>query len=140
MNKAIFENLIYDADDHPLQVATVGDEVFYVYDDNSFLRHIPAAYIDRQVWDALTANIEGNEDVLSQETARMLGQEDPFSIAIIRSQFENKDKQFEQLQQSGLPQDYRMYLGMVGFQIVVNHHGDVIEVKQPASMTGPEEE
>jgi hypothetical protein len=61
----------------------------------------------------------------------MLGQEDIFSIAVIRSQLENTDKQFEAIQASGLPEDARVYLGMVGFRVTVDLHGEVIEVRQP---------
>jgi hypothetical protein len=104
-----------------------------------FLRHIPAEEVDRQVWDALTAGISGNEDFLSEQTAKMLGQEDIFSIAVIRQQLENSQGQFEQLRDTGLPQDMRNYLGMTGFRIVVDYHGDVVEIKQPA-ITPPEDE
>jgi len=61
----------------------------------------------------------------------MLGQEDTFSIAVIRSQLENTDKQFEAIQLTGLPEDTRTYLGMVGFRVTVDLHGEVIDIHQP---------
>ena len=139
MKRALFEGLVFDTKDNPLEVTWVGDEPSYVLNDGGFLRHIPAETVDQQVWEAITAGISGNEEFLSEQTAKMLGQEDIFSIAVIRQQLENSQAQFEQLRGAGLPQDMRTYLGMTGFRIVVDFHGDVVEIKQPA-VTPPDEE
>ena len=139
MKRALFEGLVFDTQDNPLEVTWVGDEPSYVLNDGGFLRHIPAETVDQQVWEAITAGISGNEEFLSEQTAKMLGQEDIFSIAVIRQQLENSQAQFEQLRGAGLPQDMRTYLGMTGFRIVVDFHGDVVEIKQPAD-TPPDEE
>jgi hypothetical protein len=133
MEKAVFEGLVFDEDSQPLQVTHLGTEAFYVLDDAGFMRHIPAADVDRQVWDAMAAQMEGKEDLMSEQAARMMGQDDPFSIAVIRAQFENKDKQFEELRKVGLPADARDYLGMMGFRVVVDHHGEMLELKQPSA-------
>jgi len=137
--KAIFEGMVFDTLGRQLQVAYVGDEPTYVIDDSDFERHVPAGELDRQVWNRMSEGIEGNEDFLSEQTAKLLGQDDIFSIAVIRNQFENRDKQFSELQEKGLPYDLRMYMTMVGFQVVVNHRGEVMEVKQPA-VTDEDEE
>ncbi len=139
MKRALFEGLVFDTQDNPLEVTWVGDEPSYVLNDGGFLRHIPAEIVDQQVWEAITAGISGNEEFLSEQTAKMLGQEDIFSIAVIRQQLENSQAQFEQLRGTGLPQDMRTSLGMTGFRIVVDFHGDVVEIKQPA-VTPPDEE
>jgi len=139
VKRALFGGLVFDTSDQPLVVTWVGDDPSYVLDDNGFLRHIPAEDVDRQVWDAITAGISGNEEFLSEQTAKLLGQEDIFSIAVIRQQIENSDDQFEKLRNTGLPQDMLNYLGMTGFRIVVDFHGDVVEIRQPA-ITSPEDE
>mgnify|MGYP000927573563 CR=1 FL=1 len=139
MIKAIFEGMVFDTLGRQLQVAYVGDEPTYVIDDSDFERHVPAGELDRQVWNRMSEGIEGNEDFLSEQTAKLLGQDDIFSIAVIRNQFENRDKQLSELQEKGLPYDLRMYMTMVGFQVVVNHRGEVMEVKQPA-VTDEDEE
>ncbi len=139
MKKAIFEGLVYDNLEQQLSVAYVGMEPTYVIDDYGFDRHVPAEEVDRQVWDLLSAGIEGKEDMLSEQTAKMLGQDDIFSVAVIRNQLENRDKQFEELQEKGFPADVRMYMTMLGFKIIVDHRGDVLEVKQPA-VTGEDDE
>ena len=139
MKRALFEGLVFDTTDQPLAVTWVGDDPSYVLDDDGFLRHIPAEEVDRQVWDTITAGISGNEEFLSEQTAKMLGQDDIFSIAVIRQQLENSLNQFEQLRNTGLPEDMRNYLGMTGFRIVVDFHGEVVEIIQPA-ITHPEDE
>jgi hypothetical protein len=134
LKKAVFEGLVFAEDDQQLSVAYVGVEPCYVIDDDGFMRHISAEKVDRQIWEELTRGIEGNEDFLSQKAAEMMGQEDPFSIAVIRSQFERTDEQFAQLQEIGFPEDARMYLGMVGFKAIVNYRGELIELKQPTAI------
>lgn len=139
MKRAIFEGLVYDMDNRLLPVVYVGLEPTYVIDDYGFDRHVPAEDVDRQVWDLLSAGIEGNEDMLSEQTAKMLGQEDIFSVAVIRNQLKNRDKQFAELQEKGFPHDARVYMNMIGFKIIVDHRGEVQEVKQP-TITSEDEE
>ena len=75
-----------------------------------------------------------------RRTAKMLGQEDVFTKAAIEQQIKNIDKQFDQLMQAGIPEDMRAYLGMVGFKIVINVHGEVLKVEQPGAAGGDEGE
>jgi hypothetical protein len=79
----------------------------------------------------MTEMIEGHEDLLSEQTAKMLGQEDPFSVAMIASQLKNIEQQFEAMLNTGIPEEARAYLGMMGFRIRINIHGEVLEVNQP---------
>jgi hypothetical protein len=127
----LFAGLIFDELDRPVEVAYVGDEPCYVVDDQDFRRHIPSEQVDRQVLDSMHALIQDHEDIIADQTARMLGQEDPFSKAMIESQLKNIEDQFDALLQVGLPEEARAYLGMLGFKIRINVHGDVLEVEQP---------
>lgn len=137
--KPLFEGLIFDEFDNPVEVTYVGDEPFYVVDDDGFLRHIPSEQVDRQVLDSMRALIEGHEDLLSEQTAKMLGQEDIFTRAMIETQLKNLDKQFDSLFASGIPEEGRAYMGMMGFRITINIHGEVVKIDQPG-MTAPEDE
>ncbi len=137
--KAVFEGLVFDENDRQLAVSFVGNEACYVIDDAGFLRHIPAEQIDRQVLDALVGQIEGNKDVIAEQAEKMIGKDDLFTHAIIQNQLENTDEQIERIIQVGLPEDGRAYLGMLGFKIIVNYHGDVLRVEQPAVSTEGDE-
>lgn len=130
-NKALFEGLVIDEFDRPATVAYVGEEPCYVVDDAGFRRHIPSEQVDRQVLDEMRRMIEGHEEALTEQAASMLGQDDIFSRAMILNQLKNMDKQFDLLLQMGLPEETRAYLGMMGFHVRINMHGEVLEVEQP---------
>jgi len=132
----LFAGLVVDEEDRPLETAYVGGEPCYVFDDAGFRRHIPAVQVDRQVLGHMQELIKGSEDLLSEQTAKMLGQEDVFTVAAIEQQLKNMDKQFDALIQQGIPEDARAYLGMMGFKVVINYHGDVLRVEQPGAPEG----
>jgi hypothetical protein len=132
-DKAVFEGLVIDENDNVLEVKYVGGEPFYVINDDGFMRHIPAQQVDSQVLNEMKEKIIENKDVISEQTAKMIGQDDIFTHAIINNQLENIDGQLNQLREQGMPESGRSYLGMVGFKIVVNYHGEVIRVDQPTA-------
>lgn len=137
-SKPLFSGLIVDENEKAVDFAYVGDTPCYVVDDAGFRRHIPSEDVDRQILNWMKNAIEGHEDLLTEQTAKMLGQEDPFSRAMIENQLKQIDQQFEQLLNTGIPEEGRAYMGMMGFRVVINVHGEVIEVNQPG-MTGGEE-
>ncbi len=137
--KPLFEGLVYDEFDNLVEVSYVGDEPFYVVDDAGFHRHIPSEQVDRQVLESMQDLIDGHEDLLSEQTAKMLGQEDIFTRAMIESQLKNIDQQFDTLFSSGIPEEGRAYMGMMGFRITIDIHGEVIKIDQPG-MIDPEDE
>lgn len=136
--RAIFEGLIVDEHDRPVEVAIVGDEAFYVVDDDGFLRHIDSEGVDRQVFEYISRAIEGHEEAISEGTMKLLGQEDIFTKAAIEASLNRMDEQFELLLHVGLPQDTRMSMGMMGFQVVIDLHGNLLEVRQPSPSEPPD--
>jgi hypothetical protein len=136
----LFTGLVFDESGRPAESTLVGDEPCYVVDDAGFRRHIPSEQVDRRVLGQIAELMKGSEDLLSEQTAKMLGQEDVFTIAAIQQQLKNMDKQFDQLLQVGLPEDMRAYLGMMGFRIIINVHGEVLKVEQPGTITDEGEE
>ena len=127
----LFAGLVLDEFGNVAESALIGDEPCYVVDDAGFRRHIPSEQVDRQVLGQIAELMKGSEEYLSEQTAKMLGQEDIFSKAMIEQQLKNIDKQFDQLMQVGIPEDMRAYLGMTGFKIIINMHGEVVRVEQP---------
>ena len=134
---ALFAGLVVDEFDRVLETTYVGQDPCYVIDDQGFRRHILSETIDRQVLNDMVKMVEGNEEILTEQAAKMLGQDDLFTHAILLNQLKQMDKQFDQLLQTGMPEEARAYLGMMGFKIIVNVHGEVMEVKQPG-ITGIE--
>jgi hypothetical protein len=131
--KTLFKGLVVDENDLPVTVTTIGDESFYVVDDAGFKRHIPSEEVDRQVLDFLKEQVEGNEEAITAQTAKMLGQEDLFTRAIMLNQVKNMSGQFDKLFETGIPEDALSYLGMLGFRVVINLHGEVLRVDQPSA-------
>jgi hypothetical protein len=138
-NKAVFEGLVFDDLDRQLNTTYVGADACYVIDDDGFLRHIPAENIDQQVLEAMRSQVEENKDMIAEQTIKMIGNVDLFTHGIIKSQLENLDEQFDHLMEHGIPEDGRVYLGLLGFKIIVNYHGDVIQIEQPAGPSAEDE-
>jgi hypothetical protein len=138
---ALFEGLVFDELDRPVEVVYVGGEPCYVVDDAGFRRHIPSEHVDRQVLDMMHQMIEGHEDILGEQAAKMLGQDDIFSVAMLVNQLRQVESQFDALLNTGIPAEARAYMGMVGFKVQINFHGEVIDVEQPGmTEDGPGEE
>ncbi len=134
----LFAGLVFDEEDQLVETTFIGSEPCYVVDDNGFKRHIPSADVDCQVLNRMKDGIEGHEDIISEQAAKMSGQDDIFSRAIFLEQLKNIDRQFEQLIEEGLPEEGLAYMGMTGFKIVINHHGDVVELEQPGMIAEDE--
>ena len=127
----LFSGLIVDEYDQSVETAYVGSEPMYVVNDHGFRRHIPAEQVDRQVLRMMAEQIKGHEDLLSAQTAKMLGQEDIFTKAMIQNQLKNIDQQLDQLLKTGIPEEGRAYMGMMGFKVIINVHGEVVGLDQP---------
>ena len=138
--KALFEGLMFDENGQPVGVTQVGNEPCYVVDDAGFKRHIPSDQVDRQVLELMQEMIQGHEGLLSEQAAKMLGQDDIFSRAMIENQLKHIDDQFAALFESGIPEEARAFIGMAGFRVKINVHGEVIDVEQPGMVEGDEGE
>ena len=138
--KALFGGLVFDEFDRPLQTSSIGVEPAYVINDDGFLRHIPSAQIDGAILNEMKQLIQGNENLVSEQAAKMLGTDDLFSRAMITNQLKNIDKQFDMLFETGIPEELRLYLGMTGFKVIVDYHGNVLKVHQAGASGGGEEE
>jgi hypothetical protein len=64
----------------------------------------------------------------------MLGKDDLFTKAMIDSSIKNMDQVLDR----GIPPDARMWLGMLGFRIVVDVHGEVVSIEMPNAEEGLE--
>lgn len=136
----LFAGLIVDESGRPVETGSVGDEPMYVVNDYGFRRHIPSEQVDRQVLRIMAEQIKGHEDLLSEQTAKMLGQEDIFTMAMIQNQLKNIDQQLDQVLSTGIPEEGRAYMGMMGFKVVINVHGEVVKLEQPGMIEGDEGE
>lgn len=137
--QALFEGLVVTPDGQPVTTAQLGDTAQYVVPDGDFRFHIDAEGVDRQVLRQLGEQISQNKEAVTEGTMQMLGQDDLFTKAMIDASLSHMDENFSKLIEQGLPVSAREYLGMVGFRITLNYHGEVLGVQQPG-LTAPEDE
>jgi hypothetical protein len=132
--RAIFEGLVFDEHGRPVEVVYLGQEPHYVIDDAGFRRHIEAPHIDRQVLDSMQSQIDENKDAVEEGLMRMLGRDDIFTKAALGSSLGN----FSQQLQNGLPLEARQWLGMMGFRVVIDLHGEVLRIEGGIVQEGDE--
>jgi hypothetical protein len=132
--RALFEGLVFNEVDEPATVDRVGGEPFYVVLDMDFRRYVEAEVIDRQVLKWLHEQIASNQELVTQGTMSMLGRDDLFTKAMIDASIQDLEKHIEGLMRQGLPEEVRSWLGLLGFRIVVNVHGEVVEIDAPAAI------
>ena len=138
-NRALFEGLVFNETDEPASVSFVGEEAHYVIDDSGFKRHVAAEHIDRAVLRQLREQILANQDFVTESALKMLGKDDLFSKAMIDSSIRNLDEHMNKLIEAGLPAGAQQWLGMLGFRITVDYHGEVLALKQPG-VIAPDDE
>lgn len=132
-DEPLFKGLVIDEFDQPVGFAKIGDEPCYVINDAGFLRHIPSKPIDLEILRTLGGQIAGNEEIIADQAAKMMGQEDLFTHAILENQLKNIEKQYEIMLDAGIPENTRAYLGMLGFRVVIDVHGEIIRIDQPSA-------
>ena len=128
--QALFEGLVFDEDENLLATTRIGDEAFYIFDDAGFLRHIRAEDVDRQVLGFFLDQLEDNKDIAVEQALSMMGKDDLFTKAAVDAQLSNID--MDQIMAQGIPLQARNMLGMLGFRIIVDHHGQVTAINQPS--------
>ena len=128
-HQALFAGLVYDEEENPVEVAFVGSEAQYVIDDNGFRRHIPAADVDRQVLNVFIDQLQDHKEIAVAQALRMMGKDDLFTKAALDASIRNVN--VEEIMRQGIPEQARDMMGMMGFRIIIDYHGDVIRLDQP---------
>lgn len=129
--QAMFAGLVYDENDNLVATKLLGDSAQYVVDDDGFLRHIDAETVDRQVLSIFLEQLDANRDTAVSQAMKMLGKEDIFTKAALDAQLDNID--MDQIIAQGIPLQARNMMGMLGFRIIINLHGEVVGLDQPAA-------
>lgn len=138
-NKAFFEGLIYDENDNLIEAVTIGNETFYVVDDYGFKRHIESDDVDKKIFHLFTDQIDGNEEYLANAAAQMTGKTDLFSMVMFKNQLMNIDKEIDNMLHQAPPPGLTEFLGMSGFKVTIDLHGNIIHANMPAMPDNTEE-
>ena len=129
-HQALFTGLVYDEQENLVDVAFVGSDAQYVIDDNGFRRHIPAADVDRQVLHVFIDQLQDHKEIAIAQALRMMGKDDLFTKAALDASILNVN--VEEILRQGIPAQARDMMGMMGFRVVIDYHGEVIRLDQPA--------
>lgn len=127
--QALFAGLVVDETDRPVETAYIGGEPHYVVDDDGFKRHVLATAVDRQVLGALREQILAHKDLVLEGAMKMMGRDDLFTKAMLDSSIDRLDDHFDRLGEQGLPSGTLQWLGMMGFRVVVNYHGELVRLE-----------
>ena len=125
---AMFAGLVFDEEGNVAELAHVGQDACYVVDDDGFRRHIDAAQVDVQVLRFMRGQVEDHRDLAVSTMLDMLGKDDIFTKAAIESSINNMEESVGQ----PIPEDARQWLGMLGFRIVIDFQGTVVDIEMPA--------
>ncbi len=136
-NQAFFKGLVFDENNEMLETVQIGNEAFYIFDDAGFKRHIDSQEVDEKIVRLFTDQISGKEDFLANEAANMLGKTDLFSMAMLKNQLKNIDREIDAMFRQGPPPGLAEYMGMNGFKVNIDMHGNIVNVNMP---TAPESE
>jgi hypothetical protein len=124
---ALFSGLIQDESGNPVDAVTVGDVPNYVVEDAGFRRHVESEAVDRQVIGMLREQFMAHRDIATEAMLQMLGKDDLFTKAMIDASIKNMDQVLNQ----GLPDGARAWLGMLGFRVIIDTHGQVVRLDMP---------
>ena len=138
-NKAFFTGLIYDENENLIESVTIGNEAFYIVDDYGFKRHIDSREVDEKIVRLFTDQINGNEEYLAKAAADMTGKNDLFSMAMFKNSLMNIDKEIDTMFRQGPPPGLSEFLGMSGFRVNIDMHGNITNVNMPAVGSDSEE-
>ena len=125
--QALFAGLVYNEAGEPVEVAHIGGEAHYAIPDDGFLRHVEAHVVDDAVLVQLQEQVSAVQDELVQAMLSMLGKEDIFTKAALEASVRNLKVNVRQSQQA----QWQPWLRMLGFRVVVNVHGEVVEDISP---------
>lgn len=125
---AMFTGLVFDQAGQVAEMTWVGENACYVVYEDDFKRHIDAAMVDRQVLRFMREQVEGNRDLAVGAMLEMMGRDDLFTKVAVESTIDRMEEAVGQ----PIPEDARQWLGMLGFKIVIDDQGNVVDIQMPA--------
>ncbi|MEZ4672719.1 MAG: hypothetical protein R2932_00540 [Caldilineaceae bacterium] len=89
---------------------------------------IDAEQIDRRVLKFMREQIEEHAIWQLRRCSTCWAKDDIFTKAAVESSINNIDQQVGQ----PIPEDARQWMGMLGFHIVIDFHGNVVDIQMPS--------
>jgi hypothetical protein len=80
--------------------------------------------------------VQDNRQLAVGAMLDMMGKDDLFTKAAVESSIDHMEEAVGQ----PIPEDARQWLGMLGFRIVIDFRGEVIDIQLPAAAAGEDDE
>mgnify|MGYP000856276766 CR=1 FL=1 len=125
--QALFSGLVYNEAGEPAEMVYIGGVAHYAIPDGSFRRHVEAFRIDNAVIARLKEQITSMQDEVVRGMLQMLGKDDLFTKAAIDVSIKNLEQNIRQSD----PEQWLPWLRLFGFRVVVDVHGNVVELIYP---------
>ena len=125
--QALFAGLVYNELGEPAEVVYIGGVAHYAIPDGNFRRHVEAYYVDNAVLARLKEQITSMQDEVVRSMLEMLGKKDLFTKAAIDAAIKNLEQNVRQSD----PDQWLPWLRLFGFRVVVDVHGNIVEVIYP---------
>ena len=125
--QALFAGLVFNEKGEPADVRYVGGVAHYAIPDNGFLRHVQAAAVDSAVLAMIQEQITSMQDEVVRGMLAMIGKNDIFAKAAIDASIRNLECNVRRSD----PNQWLPWLRLLGFRIVVNVHGEVVQLMYP---------
>jgi hypothetical protein len=130
--QALFDELVYNEAGERAKLAYIGGIAHYAIPDAGFMRHVEARKVDDAVLAQLKAQISSQHDDVVRGMLQMLGKEDIFTKAALDASVRNIDEQIRLSDRS----QWSPWLKLLGFRVVVDVHGELVQVIYPEQPTG----
>ena len=127
LSQALFRGVVYNERGESADVVYIGGVAHYAIPDDGFLRHVEAYKIDNTVIDHLQSQVSSMKDQVVQSMLQLLGKKDIFTKAALDASVRNLGQQIRESN----PEQWLPWLRLFGFRVVVDVHGDVIDIIYP---------
>ena len=84
--------------------------------------------VDIQVLRFMRSQVDEHRDIAVEQMLNMLGKDDIFTKVAVESSINNIEQNVGQ----PIPEDARQWMGMLGFRVVIDFHGNVVDIQMPA--------
>jgi hypothetical protein len=135
-HQALFEGLVYNESGEAAQVVRIGGVAHYAVPDGGFLCHVEASAVDNEVLASIKSQITGNQDLVIRGVLEMMGKDDLFSKAAVEASIQNMEQNIRQSD----PSQWLPWLRFMGFRVVVNVHGEIVELIYPTQAAPDDDE
>jgi hypothetical protein len=125
--KPLFVGLVYNEIGQQADLVYIGGVPHYAIPDGDFKRHIESAAVDDVVLAQIKEQITSMQDEVVRGMLEMIGKDDIFTKAAIEASIRN----LEDGVRSSDTNQWLPWLRLFGFRIVVDVHGQVVEIIYP---------